>query len=186
MTIRLFALPDDAEAVDSAVVAPDMCLAASGRVSPQVQAWLPTSHLVRKVVIEIDDPDNAAGYVEVGRLCIGKRVDLTAQPGYGAALKFVDRSKSSRAESGDLRIEQAGTYRTLELDFAVMPPEDAEVLMLIAAKGIRAFVFISLFPGDAIGVKSQAYAFFASPTIDNFGYPFLNLWSNKLTLEEIA
>ena len=151
----------------------------------QVQVWFAHAESAKKIEIVISDPDNAAGCIEVSRLAAGMRYEMAANPGYGASLGFVDRSKVSRSESGDVRIDAQGVYRTLNLDFSYIEAKDSTFLMRLATQGARS-LFVSVFP-DTSDIKQEAYAFFATISgTQSIGYAFINRWTNSITLEEIA
>lgn len=176
ITIRLFALADDTEPVLTVDADPDGFGAA--------QAWFSSAH-VEKVEVEISDADNAAGYIEVSRLCIGKRHEAAYNPKYGATLGYSDRSKSSRAESGDVRTEHQGGSRTLAIDFDVLEQPDAEFMLGMIMRNKSLPLFVSLFPGST-GWKRAAHSFFA--VIGDgarLGYPMLGMWSTGVVLEEM-
>ena len=182
ITIRLFALAEDADPVLAVEASPD---SGFGAAVSQAQAWFAKTP-IEKVEIEISDADNPDGYIEVSRLCIGLRHEMTYNPKYGAALGLVDRSKSSRAESGDVRVDEQGTYRTLSIDFGYIEATDAEFLLRLATRGKSKAMFVSAFPNMS-GLKQSGYAFFAVILGNHdFGYPYLNAWSTSVTLEEVG
>lgn len=176
ITIRLFALAEDTEPALTVDAAPDGFGA--------VQAWF-ASVPVEKVEVEISDADNSAGYIEVSRLCIGKRHEMTYNPKYGAALGYSDRSKSSRAESGDVRTEHQGGSRTLAIDFDVLEQPDAEFMLSLIMRDKSLPLFVSLFPGSP-GWKRAAHSFFSVLSDGaKLGYPMCHLWSTGVVLEEM-
>lgn len=202
VTVKLYANADDATPISTTVVNPDSALplgefvwgvdplvmggAQAARVASQAQVWVATGVACKKVEIVIADPLNPLGYVEASRLAIGMRREMALNPRYGAKLSLIDRSKVSRAESGDVRAEAQGIYRTLDLDFEYLESGDATLLMRLAAYGKSQAVFISLFP-DTADTKQQAYAFFATRSGNHSaGYAMTNRWNNSLTFEEIA
>ena len=202
VTVSLYAEAGDTAPTSTLTVQPDSALplgefvwgvdplvqggAQAARVASQAQVWLPQAAMVKKVTVVIDDPLNPLGYVEAGRIAIGVRRDMQVNPQYGVALGFVDRSNVTRAESGDVRAETQGIYRTLTLDFQFLEAADTTFLMRLASYSKSNAVFVSVFP-DSSDVKRQAYAFFATLSGNqSVGYAFVNRWTNSITLEEIA
>lgn len=201
VTVNLYANAGDTTPI-STTVSPDAALALgdfawgidplvmgaaqAAQVASQPQIWIASAAAVKKIEIVIDDPLNPLGYIDISRLSIGMRYEMAVNPKYGARLSFIDRSKISRAESGDVRAETQGIYRTLDLDFEYLESADAQFLMRLAGYGKSQAVFVSLFPAAA-DTKQQAYAFFATRSGNqSAGYQFLNRWNSSLTLEEIA
>lgn len=177
ITIRLFTLAEDVEPVITIEATPDAEFGSS-------QAWFAETPAER-VEIEITDDDNADGYIEVSRLAIGTRYEMSYNPKYGATLGFVDRSKSSRAESGDVRTEHQGGNRTLAVDFDVLAQQDAEFMLRLAMRDKSMPLFVSLFP-DSSGWKRDAHSFFAVLSDGaKLGYPMFTLWSTGVSLEEM-
>ena len=202
VTVKLYTLAADMVPVSATTVNPDSALplgefvwgvdplvmggAQSARVASQVQVWIGQAASVKKVEVIISDPLNPLGYVEASRLSIGMRRTMETNPKYGVKLGFVDRSTLSRAESGDVRAEAQGIYRTLDLDFEYLESADSTFLMRLAAAGKANSVFVSVFP-DTPDMKHQAYAFFATLAGNHSaGYSFMNRWTSSLALEEIA
>ena len=176
ITIRLFALADDTEPVLTVDAAPDGFGAA--------QAWFSATS-VERVEVEISDADNSAGYIEVSRLCVGRRREMAYNPKYGAALGYSDRSKSSRAESGDVRTDYQSGSRTLAIDFDVLEQPDAEFMLGLIMRDKSSALFVSLFP-DSSGWKRAAHSFFAVIADGaKLGYPMIGMWATGVVLEEM-
>jgi hypothetical protein len=61
---------------------------------------LPSALLARYWTIELDDQDNAAGVLDIGRLVIGKSVQPSINYGLGAGLSFGNNTMSATTLSG--------------------------------------------------------------------------------------
>ena len=183
ITIRLFALADDADPVRVVGAATDADIGAG---VAQAQAWF-SKISIEKAEIEFSDESNAEGFIEISRLALGRYYEMAYNPRYGSMLGFVDRSKSSRAESGDVRIDWQGAYRTLNIDFGFIRATDAEFLSRLAVRRRSLPMFVSVFP-SLPGLKGAAYAFFAvlSGGTQSLSYLAPNAWSGSVTLEEIG
>ena len=177
ITIRLFALTKNTNPILTINITPDTSFGSA-------QAWFGATS-VERVEVEIADAGNSAGYIEISRLCIGRRHEMAYNPKYGAALGYTDRSKSSRAESGDMRTEHQGGSRTLAIDFDVLEQPDAEFMLGLIMRNKSLPLFVSLFP-DAAGWKRAAHSFFAALSDGaKLGYPMIGMWSTGLVLEEM-
>ena len=180
--VRFFSDSLDVTPASTLVVDPDDQYGAAERA--QAQAWF-ASIAVEKVEIWISDKTNAND-IEIGRLAIGVRHEMTYNPKYGAQLSVVDQSKLNRTESGAARFESGATYRTLTIDFDVLEQTDAALLSRLVTRDKSQTMFVSLFP-DSAGWKRAAHSFFAvlSAGGAKFGYPMLNMWSTGIVLEEM-
>lgn len=87
---------------------------------------LPSGTMGRYVRLDIVDPTNAAGYVQMGRLFIGGYVQPTINFSYGWKLGWKDLGSTVRTDSGSARLNRRGKYRTLDLTFDFL--EEGEAL----------------------------------------------------------
>lgn len=112
-------------------------------------AWTPLD-LVQKITIEIKDPTNSLGYIEAGRLIIGKYWQAERNADYGAQINYIDRSQSSRNDAGDLMIDRGTRHKSMSLSFALMPTVDRDNLTkLLINNGTSRPFFISLYPENS-------------------------------------
>lgn len=103
---------------------------------------------VRKLTIEINDPANLLGYLEMaGRLVVGDYWSPAVNAEYGAGVLVVDNSTEFENGAGDTSID-AGTFkRELSLSMGAMPPADRTAMMGVIRRCRKVYpLFISLFP----------------------------------------
>lgn len=120
---------------------------------------------VRKLVINVQDGSNTAGYIEAARLICGDYWTPTFNPDYGATLTFADTSKNERSDAGDLLSEIHHRYKKLTLSMTQMPAADREVIAdFFQVNGLYRPLFVSLFPEDPDPVREQAYTLYGKLT----------------------
>lgn len=142
---------------------------------------------VRKLVIDIVDGDNTAGYVEAARLVAGDYLE-TEYGATGADLTPADDSTQSRSDSGDLRTKRGAQYRVLSIDLDVMLTADrARVFEILRRNGMTRPVFVSLFPEETSDpLLEQAHQIYGRLSKKSaMGLPFFNAYATSLEIEEI-
>lgn len=123
------------------------------------RVWTPTINstaTVRYLGIEINDPGNQFGYLEIGRLCVGPYWSPVHNPGYGMEAGVVDNTELYRTENGDLLGVLRPRWRTLKFDLQWINHRDRKALKDIMqnARGSSTPVFVSLFP-DSTGADED-------------------------------
>jgi hypothetical protein len=107
------------------------------------------SHVAAKrVEIDLSDPDNSADYLDVARIVAGGFFEADYNPAYGAGLQLIDTTKTTRAQSGDLRVDRGTMHDSLRLDLAWLSRADAARLwQILQGNGLFRSLFVSLYPG---------------------------------------
>jgi hypothetical protein len=162
--------------------------AARARVSAQVQCWLAASYSIEKLEIIVDDPLNALAYVEASRLVIGQKISpLVNADQNGFTIGWVERSKPTRAASGDLRVEPLTRFRQVKIDLNMLEATSRNAMLRMAAGGLGRGVWISAFPEDADTSNQQLYGFWGALVQDvNFSYPEFGQWAAPMVFEEMG
>lgn len=120
-------------------------------------AW-PASTVARKMVIDITDTSNAAGYVEIGKLFAGRYWQPEETADRGAPLSLPAAVTQTRSDSGSLRRDLGPSYRKLSVSLSWLSPADRERLFEIASNnGLARSLFVSLYPQDTDTVLEQAH-----------------------------
>jgi len=86
------------------------------------------STLGEKVVIDIIDSSNTNGYIESAYIVIGDYWSPVINANYGATLSFLDNSKHSRNDSGDLMTKRGARYKSLSFNLGNMRTDDRTAL----------------------------------------------------------
>lgn len=127
----------------------------------KTSVWLPAHVAARRMVIDLVDDANAAGYIDCARIVAGAYWEPVRNARWGAEYEVVDLSTSSRNEAGDLKTDRAPHFDAVKFDFARMPPEDRHRLaMLMNQVGSARKIFLSLLPDWADPVLCQQMQIF--------------------------
>jgi hypothetical protein len=105
---------------------------------------------VKKVIININDLSNPSGYIESGRLILGKYWELENNPDFGLQMGFVDTSNHERNDAGDLMTQIKTRYKKMSFSLNNLSPADRLKLMrIMRGNGMAVPIFIALYPVDA-------------------------------------
>lgn len=146
--------------------------------------FTPTSG--QKVVIDVTDSGNTAGYLEAGRLVVGAYWSPTFNASYGVKLQQKTGSEHKRTDAGDLRTEIRPVSREISLDLALMKATDRGTLdTILRSNGIVRPVFLSVYPEHSDTAQEAAYSVYGKldeVTVNNHGY---GLFSAPLKIQEV-
>jgi hypothetical protein len=150
------------------------------------RAWL-TPTLVLKLVIDLVDTNNTAGYIEAARLVAGAYWSPSINADYGAAVTPEDASQPYRTSGGTQRIEAGARFRKLPIQLNSMTPQDrAYFWLIVRGNGKDRPLFFSLFPESTdpeLEQANQVYGRLSSmPPIST---PLFNVYAAPCEIEEI-
>jgi len=118
-----------------------------------------------KVVIDIIDSANTNGYVESCGLVIGEYWEPENNAAYGAALSFLDTSKHSRNDSGDLMTNRGARYKKLVFTLSQMQAADrTELTEILIRNGMSIPLYISIYPESTDEQLKQIYQVYGKLT----------------------
>lgn len=124
-----------------------------------------SAQTAQKVVIDIADAGNPAGYIDASYLVIGKVWTPENNAEYGAALSFNDSSRHTRSEAGDLMTDRGARYKSLSFTLSDMAAADrTELMQLLIRNGMAAPLFVSLFPASSDAQEKQVYQLYGKQT----------------------
>lgn len=120
--------------------------------------------IVRKLVIDLVDVDNDAGYIECGRLVTGWYWSPSHNPEYGLGLTYLDSTKHERTDAGGLRTERGTRAKKLSFDLKNLSPTDrSQFWTMLTKNGMATPMFISVHPDESEDpTLEQAYQLFGS------------------------
>jgi hypothetical protein len=146
-----------------------------------------TGGAVKKLVIDIADPTNAAGYIEAGRLVVGDYWELDYNADYGLQIGYNDASEHKRNEAGDLMTGIRPRAKTLTFGLSqISPPDRKKLMRILRGNGKPGPIYISVFPGNADADLEQDYQIYgkmsdlSAITLANF-----ELYASSATVDEI-
>jgi len=125
----------------------------AGSASTQTHlAWSTTDTAsVASTVTYFRDPQNTAGYVDVGCYVVGSQFQPALNRAYGELVGVMDLSVKKRTHGGQTFGSNRPRLRTLSLPLAELTTTEAHALYerLYWRKGILSPCLVSLFPGDS-------------------------------------
>ena len=142
---------------------------------------------VKKLVIELADPDNPAGYIEAARLVTGAWWSPEQNASYGAGVTPVDTSRPYRNGAGEPKVERGSKYRKLVLSLDHMTPLDrAELWRIVRGNGLSQPLFVSLYPdSDDVELEQahQVYGYLSN--LAGITTPYYQAYANNIEIEEL-
>ena len=93
--------------------------------APITACYLPEHTAVRKIVIDITNPDSL--FIDISRLVVGGYHAPQYGAAYGAAVGTSDMTKNSRAASGDIKSDWGPRASTLQFDLQWVDKADREL-----------------------------------------------------------
>lgn len=143
---------------------------------------------VKKILIDISDPGNSAGYLEAARVVTGAYWEPETNPEYGAELSYKYGSQHVESEAGDLRTERRPKRRGMSFSLPWISTEADRLAMheILLGNGLDHPIFISLFPEHSDPVLEQQFQMWAKLTGDtSMSHPKYGMFATPLTLREI-
>lgn len=184
LRVRGYTLAADASpAFDTTALA--CCAADTGWPQYAVRWFTPAA--VEKLVVDIADASNPAGYVQAGMLVVGEHWQPTYGPTTGATLGLADDTRVERTDGGDPVIQIGARRRSLAVSLQAMPEADRATLYAMRARhGLHTPAFVSIFAGEGNTPLEHAHhmhALFA----DSFdiGLPFFQRFAADIRFEEL-
>jgi hypothetical protein len=141
---------------------------------------------VRKIIIEIVDTANTAGYIECSRLVAGAVWSPTYNMALGTPMEPIDTSTNDRSESGDLITTRGIRYRTLSFDLTWLLAVDRQrVNEIKRGNGKTKSLFVSLFPEDVDTEKEQIWQIYGRlKDIGAMTHDMPTIYSTSISIEE--
>lgn len=150
------------------------------------RCWL-QMRSVKKLVIELADPDNPAGYIEAARLVAGAWWSPEQNASYGAGVTPVDTSRPYRNGAGEPKVERGSKYRKLTLSLDHMTPLDrAELWRIVLGNGLSQPLFVSLYPeSDDVELEQAHQVYGHLSNLAGITTPYYQAYANNIEIEEM-
>lgn len=152
----------------------------------QVAFWLPRTP-ADSYRITINDADNPADYIEVGRIIAGETFSPKYNAAYGLELTWREASEHRRTEGGSLRtIGDGNLSRQLPVNLDFIEKHDRRQLTdELLRIGKRGDIYVSVFP-ETGGLDEAEYAFLGRRDNDyTHTHDFYGNWKSQLTFVEV-
>jgi hypothetical protein len=146
--------------------------------------WLSDHYAVKRLVIDIQDAGNPAGYIDCARLVVGGYWSPAYNASYGASINVQDASTNTRNDSGDLLTDRAAVSETLEIKLELMPPADrSRINQIIRSSGTSRPVLVALIPGDADPLLQQDTLIYGKRQNAGITFDYFNAFGTSITVE---
>lgn len=147
--------------------------------------WMPTEKLARRLALDISDPDNLQGFVELANLVAAPYWEAKKNADYGAEATPVDSTQVSRSGAGDLMATQSTRSAKLSFSLSKLDPDDRDVVWnTLRSNGVGYPVWLSLFPEDLdarLEAAHQIWGYFEQ--LPAMSLPSFRIASAKLTVQ---
>lgn len=150
------------------------------------RCWLPMVS-IKKLVIDLADPDNPAGYIEAARLVVGPYWSPEHNASYGAGVTSFDTSTQNRTGAGSQTVERGAMYRKLSLALEHMTSLDrAELWRIVRGNGLTLPVLVSLYPDSDDGELEQAHQVYGRLASNSaITTPYYQAYATNIEIEEL-
>ena len=150
------------------------------------RAWFATNP-VKKVVIDIDDNTNLAGYIEISRMVAGAYFIPERNAELDANWEVLEASKSERNDATDLITDIGGKSKKITFNLQHMSPADRNsVTNILKGNGVAKPMFISLYPDDDDSSVEQLYQVWGKLSQQSaVGIAYWNTYNTTITIEEM-
>jgi hypothetical protein len=150
-------------------------------------SWLTAASTVQKIVVDLVDTSNPAGFIDVGRLIIGSYWESALNADYGAGMTAVDTSKHFRNDAGDLMTDVGTRHKQQTISLSNLSADQRAILWnILFGNGMSRPVFLSLYPQNSDSRLEQAHMMWcklvATPAVT---IPYYQNFAASLQLEEI-
>lgn len=142
---------------------------------------------VRSIEITLVDAANIQGYMEVSRIVCGTYWSPTYNTEYGLSVEYRDQSQHNRAQAGNIITDISTMYKALNFTLGYMNLTDRNTLInILRLNGMRASLWISLFPNDIEPEKEYIYSIYGrlSQTA-TISHPQFSQYVSTITIEEV-
>lgn len=141
---------------------------------------------VKRFEIIVTSSGNADGYIEIGRVILGKAWSPTYNAEYGAQITPIDLSQISRTVGGDQKVDVRTMHKKMDFNLRYMPQTDKAALSAIVRKiGMRQPVFVSMYPNETDEVFQAGNIFGRFESLSPFEHSLTNVYDTSITIEEI-
>lgn len=143
---------------------------------------------VTKLVIDIVDAANTAGYVELAKIVTGHYWSPAVNAEYGSVtMGFDETSTHERSDAGDLRTDRGVMTRNLTFGLSYMTTDDRDHLWrILRSNGMYRPMYVSISPESTDVGDEQIYMIYGKLAKQSaIQYQFLNQYASTVQIEEI-
>ena len=145
--------------------------------------WLNAHYNVRRIVIDLVDTGNPAGYIDCARIVAGAFWEPVYNAEYGVTSSLQDNSTNTRNDAGDLMSDRAPAHELLSLNLQLLPETDrATIARMIRRNGVYQPIFLALLPLDGTQAE-QDHMIYGKRANSALSFDFYNAFSHKFEME---
>lgn len=138
---------------------------------------------VRKVIIDLADSSNIAGYIDCSRILIGKYWESTFNVENGIQLQTIDGSIISRTNAGELVADLGFIYDKVAFNFALIPEVDrTELAKIIRSVGTTKNFFISVLPEYTSETAEQDFMVYGKRSNSALSYKTFGFYNHSMEI----
>lgn len=141
---------------------------------------------VRKIVIDLVDSTNPAGYIECAKLVAGNYWSPVYNAPVGARMAVEETSKHDRTDAGDLMTDRGVMYKSLSIDLVYMPTLDRDYAWrILRGNGMGKPVYVSVMPDSTDVSEEQIFQIYGKLSKNSsLVYQLMNQYSTSLQIDE--
>jgi hypothetical protein len=144
--------------------------------------------LAKKIVVDLDDPYNTNGYLEVSRLLCGQYWSPETNADYGMEAKYEFGTEHELSDAGDLRTERRPIRRGIafQLSWLKDPADQIKMHEILMSNAMARPIFLSMFPEDVDTGLEQRHQLYCKLDGDiGMSHPSYGVFAMPLNLREI-
>lgn len=148
--------------------------------------WLDDTYPLAKLVIELRDPTNEAGYIDNARIVAGGWWEPVHNMNWGSQITPNDTSTNERNEAGDDLIDRGIRYDSLTFDLNDMPADDRKRIMsLFRGAGTSQPILVAAIPvSDTDPVLVQDWLIYGRLDNSSVSMQRYALYDSRINLRE--
>lgn len=136
--------------------------------------------------LELTDSLNPAGYLQAGRLIMGRYLSPYYNASYGLSLSWDTTSQQRRTLGGSVRTDRRATFRRLSFDLeALAAGERALWLDLARSMSLHKEMFVSVYPGVGGELERDHSILCKFGQVPSSVLPMPDRWSMKFEFVEV-
>lgn len=152
-------------------------------MATKTAVWFDQAYSVQKVVIDLMDVNNLAGYIDCSRIVCGAYWEPKYNVSNGISLTINDTTQNVRNDSGDLLSNRGFIHDKLSFDLGVMVESDKSILtQIMRFAGINKNIFVSLMP-ESNSSREQDYIIYGKRENSDIGSQFYKLYNHSMSIE---
>lgn len=145
--------------------------------------WFDQHYSVQKVVIDLIDSSNPAGYIDCSRVICGAYWEPKYNVSNGITHTINDTTQNVRNDSGDLLSDRGFIHDQVKFDLSVLVESDKSTLnQIIKFVGTNRNIFVSLMP-DNNSSREQDYIIYGKRENSDIASPYYKLYSHSMSIE---